>query len=76
MYRKFGGRQPFYEVFGVENGKGIVLSVMAVLFDREELPTVVYLHGNGGHKMEALQLANGKVNIITFDFGGCGKSQG
>ena len=51
MYRKFGGRQPFYEVFGVENGKGIVLSVMAVLFDREELPTVVYLHGNGGHKM-------------------------
>ena len=50
---------------------------MAVLFDVQNLPTVVYLHGNGGHKMEALQLANAnKVNIVTFDFQACGKSQG
>ena len=58
------------------NDKGRALSVLTILYDRVNLPTIVYLHGNGGHKMEAMQLANGRANIVTFDFGGCGRSEG
>jgi pimeloyl-ACP methyl ester carboxylesterase len=49
---------------------------MAIMWDVETLPTVLYLHGNGGHKMEGLQLADGRVNLVALDFGACGKSQG
>ena len=67
---------PHYDLFQVRNQHGIMLSVLVIVFDREAFPTVVYLHGNGGHKMEALQLATGRVNIVAFDFAACGKSQG
>lgn len=36
----------------------------------------MYLHGNGGHKMEAVQLLNPSFNLIAFDFAACGKSEG
>jgi hypothetical protein len=36
----------------------------------------MYLHGNGGHKMEAVQLLNQSFNLIAFDFAACGKSEG
>lgn len=42
----------------------------------EHLPTVLYLHGNGGHKMEAAQLISPNINLIAFDFAACGKSEG
>lgn len=50
--------------------------MLTVIFDASNLPTVLYLHGNGGHKMEALQLVNQNINLAAFDFGACGKSQG
>ena len=34
------------------------------------------MHGNGGHKLEALQIAGSPVNLIAFDFCACGKSEG
>lgn len=49
---------------------------MSINFDTQNLPTVLYLHGNGGHKMEALQFANPRFNLVAFDFGACGKSEG
>jgi len=54
----------------------MLLSVLTVIFDASNLPTVLYLHGNGGHKIEALQLVNQNINLAAFDFGACGKSQG
>ena len=66
---------PYFDVFYVRSERGLLISVMVIMFDRDS-KTVVYLHGNGGHKMEALQLGCGKVNIVAFDFCGCGKSQG
>jgi hypothetical protein len=47
---------------------------MSIVHDAANLPTVLYLHGNGGHKMEALQLFSQHINLIAFDFGACGKS--
>ena len=44
--------------------------------DFKTLPTVLYLHGNGGHKLESLQLVDAPVNLVAFDFAACGKSQG
>jgi pimeloyl-ACP methyl ester carboxylesterase len=40
--------------------------------------TILYLHGNGGSKYEALPLVDlipkFNVNIVAFDFLGCGSS--
>jgi pimeloyl-ACP methyl ester carboxylesterase len=40
--------------------------------------TILYLHGNGGSKIEALPLVplipKFKLNVISFDFLGCGSS--
>lgn len=47
---------------------------MSIIYDAYNLPTVIYLHGNGGHKMEALQLISPHINLVSFDFGACGKS--
>lgn len=53
-----------------------MLSCIVFPVNFELLPSVLYLHGNGGHKMEALQLVNGNINLIAFDFAACGKSEG
>ena len=45
-----------------------------------EMPCIIYMHGNASNKMEGLQyaplLAQHGLNLVTFDFSGCGKSQG
>lgn len=74
--RRFRRNIPPYEIFFIPNGNGINLSVLAIMVDRNNLPTVLYLHGNGGHKMEALQLADHRINLVSFDFSACGKSEG
>lgn len=49
---------------------------------REEyiMPVVIYLHGNSSSKLEGLkncqELLKRDINIFTFDFSGCGKSEG
>ena len=65
---------PYYELFNIPNERGELLSVLSIIQDIEVLPTVIYLHGNGGHKMEALQVASTAINLVAFDFGACGKS--
>ena len=43
-------------------------------------PCVVYMHGNAGNKMEGLQhiqdLLPLGIDLCTFDFSGCGNSEG
>ena len=44
------------------------------------MPCVIYLHGNGGNKIEGLDysqefLLHG-INFCCFDFAGCGNSDG
>lgn len=46
----------------------------------QNYPTVLYLHGNGGNKLELLNIVKHSqgddVNFCAFDFSGCGKSDG
>ena len=41
--------------------------------------TILYLHGNGGTKLESLGfvplICEKQVNVISFDFVGCGNSE-
>lgn len=43
-------------------------------------PCVIYMHGNAGNKMEgnsyAAQILPLGIDLLTFDFSGCGNSQG
>lgn len=44
------------------------------------MPCVIYSHGNDGNKLQGLeywkQLADQGINLCTFDFSGCGNSEG
>jgi dipeptidyl aminopeptidase/acylaminoacyl peptidase len=44
------------------------------------MPVVVYMHGNAGCKLEseiyAQQLLTSGINLCSFDFSGCGLSEG
>ena len=43
-------------------------------------PCVVYCHGNAGNKLEGLVAADvllpAGMDLFTFDFSGCGNSEG
>ena len=43
-------------------------------------PCVIYMHGNAGNKQEGTSYAQGLlplgVDLFTFDFSGCGNSEG
>lgn len=49
--RKFKSNQIKYESVEIKNSRNKLLSVL--LFERDivQLPTVLYLHGNGGNKL-------------------------
>lgn len=56
-------------------------NISAFLFHCPEVVadhTIIYLHGNGGSKIEALSMVplipKFKINIVAFDFLGCGCS--
>ena len=44
------------------------------------MPCVIYMHGNAGNKLEGLSyleyLLPLGINLFTFDFTGCGNSEG
>lgn len=44
------------------------------------MPCVIYMHGNASNKMEGLDMwkdfAKVGINLCTFDFSGCGNSEG
>jgi pimeloyl-ACP methyl ester carboxylesterase len=58
--------------------RGDNLSVVLFPRDMQTLPTVLYLHGNGGGKLEVLSLVRQgfDLNFCAFDFSGCGSSEG
>lgn len=44
------------------------------------MPCIIYMHGNAGNKNEAdayvSLLASSGINLLSFDFSGCGNSEG
>lgn len=73
------------QVFTLTNEAGNKLSCMffePVAEERpsEKMPMVIYMHGNAGCKNEALayaeMLLTSGINICSFDFSGCGISEG
>jgi len=46
----------------------------------DEMPCIVYLHGNSSCRMEAIELVpsilQANITLVCFDFPGCGKSEG
>jgi alpha/beta superfamily hydrolase len=48
--------------------------------DFVQKPCVIYMHGNAGNKMEGAEyvgmLAKAGIDLVTFDFSGCGNSEG
>ena len=46
----------------------------------DEMPVVIYLHGNSSSRLEGLRMAKvllkNDINIFVFDFAGCGLSEG
>jgi pimeloyl-ACP methyl ester carboxylesterase len=46
----------------------------------EEMPCVIYMHGNSSSRLEALEavsfLLPSNITLFCFDFAGCGLSQG
>jgi pimeloyl-ACP methyl ester carboxylesterase len=83
---KFGDKTYKFENFNVANAKGEQLSATIVepATDAERsgdtMPCVIYMHGNAGNKMEGLSYASKVcplgVNLVCFDFSGCGNSEG
>ena len=80
------GKNFKYESFEVANPKGEKLqcSMFEPATDEDrsanEMPCIIYMHGNASNKMEGLQyaplLASHGLNLVSFDFSGCGKSEG
>eukprot|EP01017_Pseudomicrothorax_dubius_P045985 TRINITY_DN8039_c0_g2_i5.p1 TRINITY_DN8039_c0_g2~~TRINITY_DN8039_c0_g2_i5.p1 ORF type:complete len:346 (-),score=93.70 TRINITY_DN8039_c0_g2_i5:35-1072(-) len=69
--------------FQVKNKRGLRLECSyfsPVKRFYEEPPCVIYLHGNCSSRMEALPavevLLPSKINLVCFDFAGCGLSEG
>ena len=46
----------------------------------DEMPVVIYLHGNSSSRLEGLRMAKvllkNDINLFVFDFAGCGLSEG
>lgn len=61
--RRFRSYTKNYEIFTIKNKQNKNISIIAFgeaiinLKISKNIPTVLYLHGNGGHKLECLQIA-------------------
>lgn len=86
MDKEFAGITYKIDSFNITNSKGLALSCSMVEpkndADRtaDTMPCVIYMHGNAGNKMEGLcyadQLLPLGINLLCFDFSGCGNSEG
>jgi pimeloyl-ACP methyl ester carboxylesterase len=75
-----------HDQFKIKNPKGedLCVSFVEPAYDderpAEEMPCIIYMHGNASNKQEGLQYINEIVplgiNLCCFDFSGCGNSQG
>jgi len=71
--------------FDVLNKQGLVIKCSFIEPDDEsrpfdEMPVVIYLHGNSSSRLEGLKIATElfrrNINLFVFDFAGCGLSEG
>ncbi len=63
------------------NNQARSLSAIGFIQDSENYNNILYLHGNGGTKLECLQFLEkenfeklNNFNLFAFDFQGCGMS--
>ncbi|CAD8063323.1 unnamed protein product [Paramecium primaurelia] len=69
--------------FQIKNKRGLKLECSffePVKKPCEQLPCVIYLHGNSSSRLECLPSLDGLlqqyIQVFSFDFAGCGKSEG
>lgn len=78
--RELGGYSGRHEHFSFTNARGLRIAGILFASGLETKPTVLYLHGNGGSKMEMLPLIRAdfarNFNFCGIDFAGCGQSEG
>ena len=67
------------------NKRGYIIKCSFLEYDIEKretyiMPVVIYLHGNSSSRIEGLrnapELLKKGINIVMFDFSGCGQSEG
>ncbi len=70
-------------VIAIKNDKGETLRCTffeVVERPSEKMPAIIYMHGNAGNKLEAYEYASmlidEGINLFSFDFSGCGNSEG
>ena len=84
LTQTFGGVSCTQENFVIKNAAGKDLhcsfTTQANLEAGTQRPCVIYMHGNAGNKTEgnsyAPQILPLGFDLLTFDFSGCGNSQG
>jgi hypothetical protein len=67
--------------FSISNLKGEALKCTHITTNSQyKRPCVIYMHGNAGNKLEGLEYAPLLLpmgfDLFTFDFSGCGNSEG
>jgi predicted alpha/beta-fold hydrolase len=79
------GRKVVKKVFSLTNPSGNKISCSFYERAPEErpaaqMPCVIYMHGNAGNKNECTSylelLQDACINLFSFDFSGCGNSEG
>ena len=83
--REIAGKKYAKKIFTLDNEEGKKLSCqfwepIAEERPAEKMPAVLYMHGNAGCRLEAEayvpHLLPLGINIFSFDFSGCGRSEG
>ena len=86
LNRHIQGKDYNLHTFQVYNelGNALSCSFMEPASDADRtgdlMPCIIYMHGNGGNKMEGLtygqRILPMGINLCSFDFSGCGNSEG
>lgn len=82
---KFNNKKYIRNDYDIISTEGYILRSSFIEPDEDfrstdEMPVVIYLHGNSSSRMEGLKIApvllKRDINIFVFDFAGCGNSEG
>ncbi len=83
--REIAGKKFIKSIFTIENEQGKKLSCqfwepLPEERPQEKMPVVIYMHGNAGCRLESeaytSHLLPLGINLFSFDFSGCGRSEG
>jgi len=81
----FKGKTYTRKDFDILNRQGIIIKASFIEPEEDsrpfdEMPVVIYLHGNSSSRLEGIKIASElfrrNINLFVFDFAGCGLSEG